>query len=122
MQHSGLWIIASECYLLTSEIRRQRAFFGSAVEAESHSFLSKRKTPRALGVLKKPLPGLVSSNVVMIESKRAPMIRNKRACRFRQALLFELGVVVRRSLLRLHDHKGAASVEETNAQHNFLLV
>jgi hypothetical protein len=69
MRLSGLWIIASECYLLTSEIRRQRIFFGSAEEAEGHSFLSRGKTLRALGLLKPP--GLVTSNVVMNESKRA---------------------------------------------------
>jgi hypothetical protein len=67
MRLSGHWIIASKCYLLTSEIRRQRIFFGSAAEAESRSFLSRGKTLRALGLLKKP-PGLVISNVVMIES------------------------------------------------------
>jgi len=50
------------------------------------------------------------------------LIPNNRACRFRQALLFESEFVSRRLLLRLHDQEGAASVWTTNAQHNLFFV
>ena len=77
MRLSELWSIACECYLLTTEIRRQRTFFGSAAEAEGQPFLSGGKTFRALRLLKEIL-GLVTSNVVISECKRAPM--NKCNC------------------------------------------
>src|SRR5262245_56954963 len=76
---------------------------------------------RALGFLKKPPPGLVTSNVVIPEL-HTPLIPNKRACRFRQALLFKPEVVLISLLLRFHDQEGAASVWTTNAQQDFLLV
>ncbi len=67
-------------------------------------------------------PVATAPGTVPLDDTYTHLTLNKRACRFRQALLFELGVVARRSLFRLHDHEGAASIETTNAQQNFLLV
>jgi hypothetical protein len=50
------------------------------------------------------------------------LIPNKRACRFRQALLFNSKVVLSRLLLRFNDQEGTASVLTTNAQQDFLFV